>query len=261
MAAGLVGREAYRRTELVVLRRGRETAVVRIQREKTEELFAPVTAVDWLAGPDECKWIESPDTDTANATALARVAREQGRGAPVCVVEGRYHHVNLIHRPRPLPVRVVEVVPPEPAKLYDMAARVVDFDEELPPVELQLEALDIRRLAEAEPGGSYLLPCRGSGIDLPGPVDFLDERPAAREGWTLIGCERSRQFHRWFYGAEPGRQVELCPARLSPSAGPTLLKCCMLERGLRREGETVVVPWGASLVEVQEALRLVTGVG
>jgi hypothetical protein len=260
VAAVLVGREAYRRTEFVVLRRGRQTALLRVEREQNEDLFAPIRAIEWVAGPEECEWVASPETDTANATALARAARERGSSAPVCVVEGRYHHVNFIHRPLPLPVRVVEVVPPEPPKLYDMAARVVDFDEMLPPVELSLEAVDIRRLAGAGPPGPYLLPCRGSGIDLPGPVDFLDERPPAREGWTLIGCERSRQFHRWFYGTEPGRRVELCPARLSRPAGATLLKCCLLERGLRQEGETVVVPWGASLAEVQEALRLLTKV-
>jgi hypothetical protein len=256
----MVGREAYRRTEFVVLRHGRQTALVRVEREQNEELFAPIAAVEWVAGPEYCAWVESPDTDTANATALARAARERGSGAAVCVVEGRYHHVNFIHRPSPLPVRVVEVIPPEPPKLHDMAARVVDFDELLPPVELALESIDIRRLAQTAPGGPYLLPCRGSGVDLTGSVDFLDERPPARADWTLIGCERSRQFHRWFYGREPERQVELCPARLSGSAGPTLLKCCLLERGLRRQGETVLVPWGASLAEVQEALRLLTGV-
>jgi hypothetical protein len=37
--------------------------------------------------------------------------------------------------------------------------------------------------------------------------------------------------------------------------GPTLLKCCLYERGVRREGASVVVPWGAALEEVREALR------
>jgi hypothetical protein len=260
VAAVLVGREAYRRTQFVVLRQGLRCALVRVERVPSVDLFAPITAVEWLAGPDECEWVESPGTDTANATALWRAARERGSGRAVCVVEGRYHHVNFIHRPEPLALRVVEVIPPDPPKLHDMAARVVDFDELLPPVELVLEPVDIRRLAASAPGGPYLLPCRGSGIDLDGPVDFLDERPPARKGWTLIGCERSRQFHRWFYGTDPDSQVELCPARLHRGGGPTLLKCCLLEGGLRRQGETVTVPWGASLADVQEALRLLTGV-
>lgn len=265
--AVLLGREAYRRTEFVVLRREGATAVVRITRGSGEELFAPIERVEWIAGPADCAWIEAPEADTGNATDLARAALRWAPAAAVCVVEGRHHHVNFIHRATLRPVRVVEVLPPEPPKLLDMAARVVAFDEDLPPVDLRLDPIDIRRLAEASPAPSYLLPCRGSGLELPAPVHFLDERPAPPAGhpaWTLIGCERSRQFHRWFYGDDPPLRVELCPARLAAGGDaaaraegtPTLTKCCLLERGLHHEDGTVVVPWGSSLVEVQEALRL-----
>ena len=270
VTAVLLGREAYRRTEFIVLRRAGETALVRVRTASGEDLFNPIQAVEWVAGPAETAFVSSPGTDTANATALARVARAEAPGMPVCVVEGRYHHVNFIHRPRPLSVRVVEVVPPEPAKLYDMAERVVAFDEDLPPLDLWLEPIDIVRLAAGERPGGFLLPCRGSGIDLPGPVSFLDQRPPPpgpeAPDWTLIGCERSRQFHHWFYGDDPPRRIELCPARLATAAvpagsgvgeaGPTLTKCCLLERGLRRDRQAVVVPWGSTLAEVQAALRL-----
>lgn len=258
VATVLTGREAYRRTEFIVLRSGDGTALVRIQRAGGEDqLFQPIERVDWIAGPADCAYVESPETDTGNATQLARAALAHVPDASVCVVEGRYHHVNFIVRPAPATVRVVEVIPPEPPKLLDMAERVVAFDEDLPPVALELDPVDIRRLAGEHPASRYLLPCRGSGVDLPAPVDFLDERPAADRRWTLIGCERSRQLHRWFYGEEPPARVELCPAKLAGNqSGPTLTKCCLLERGIRHDGATVVVPWGASLVEVQEALRL-----
>jgi hypothetical protein len=134
----------------------------------------------------------------------------------------------------------------------------VAVDEELPPVRLVPQLLDVPSLAAAAPDGRYLLPCQGAGLDLPGIVDYLDQRPA-RADWTLVGCERSRQFHRWFYGRDADRQVELCPDRLVPSApGLTLLRCCLLERGLRVEGGRAVVPWGANLAEVQSALRALT---
>jgi hypothetical protein len=96
-------------------------------------------------------------------------------------------------------------------------------------------------------------------VDLDGSVSFLDTRPAERRDWTLIGCERSLQFHRHFYGDEPPR-VELCP-RLRLSAGePTLAKCCLLERGVEFDGQTAVVPWGSNLDEIRRALRRLTGV-
>ena len=253
--ATLVGREAYRRTEFIVLRHGPGTALVRVRYAAQDALFNPITDMDWIAGPADCAYAVAPDTDTANATALARAAARAGGDRQVYVIEGRYQHVNFIHRLRPVTIRVVEVVPPEPPKLYDMAQRVVDYDELLPPVQLVLETIDLNALAGAAPAPHYLLPCRSGGVAVAGEVSFLDERPAHAD-WTLIGCDRSRQLHRWFYGDEPKGHVELCPVRLTGDTDePTLLKCCLLEEGMRSEPGRVVVPWGADLETVRAALR------
>jgi hypothetical protein len=266
----LLSREAYRRTEFIVLRAGDgNAAVVRITTASQEALFNPITAVEWLAGPGDCVYLVRPDVDAANATALAEAALAEtavsgaaGPGAPaaITIVEGRYQHVNFIVRAQPLEVRLVDVVPPEPARLLDLARQAIAIDDDLPPVRLVPELLDVRALAANTPDTHYLLPCRGAGLDLPGTVDYLDQRPA-RADWTMIGCERSRQFHRWFYGGEPDRQVELCPdRRIAPDREtPTVLRCCLLERGIRVEGNRAVVPWGANLSEVQTALRALTG--
>lgn len=261
----LLSREAYRRTEFVVLRgEGGATALVGITCSSQEALFNPVIAVEWLGGPDDCAYVVRHDVDSANATALAEVAEAEGNTAAIHVVEGRYQHVNFIVRANPIDVRLVDVVPPDRPRLLDLAQQAVTIDEDLPPVRLFAELIDIRDLAAPEgPQTHFLLPCQGAGLDLPGTVHYLDQRPA-RADWTLIGCERSRQFHHWFYGEDPDRRIELCPARLTTSAvepGPvTLLRCCMLERGIRVEGQRVMVPWGTNLSEVQTALRILTGV-
>ena len=39
-----------------------------------------------------------------------------------------------------------------------------------------------------------------------------------------------------------------------------LVKCCPRERGIGVKRKTAVVPWGASLDEIRQALRLLTGV-
>jgi hypothetical protein len=210
-----------------------------------------------LAGPRETAWVESPGTDVGNATALAAAAAAAAPHARAVVVLGRFEHVNFIWEPRPVRVRVTEVVPPNPPKLFAQAEQAVAYDEDLPPVELVLDAVRVHDLAAAHPAGAYLLPCRGSGTQLGAPVSFLDTRPAERGDWTLIGCERSLQFHRHFYGDEPDH-VDLCP-RARVEAGSdrpvTLTKCCLIERGLEVSGDTAVVPWGANLDEVREGLR------
>lgn len=250
LRALLLGREVYRRTDYLALRSGGATALVAVRKESTEPLFSPVVEMRVLAGPDETAWVESPGTDVGNATALAAAAVP---GARVSVVLGRFEHVNFLYEPAPIPVRVTEVVPPEPPKLFAQAQQAVAYDEDLPPVQLVLDAVRVHDLAAAHPASSYLLPCRGSGTELGAPVEFLDTRPAQRHDWLMIGCERSLQFHRHFYGDEPVR-VDLCPRKRARD-GLTLTKCCLLERGLEVERDTAVVPWGASLDEVREGLR------
>lgn len=250
----LDGREVYRRTDFLALRSGGATALVAVVKASLDPLFSPVVQARVLAGPADTAWVEAPETDVGNATALAAAAVP---GARATVVIGRFEHVNFIWEPAPIPVRVTEVVPPNPPKLFAQAQQAIAYDEDLPPVELVLDAVDVHALAAAHPAAGYLLPCRGSGTELGAPVAFLDTRPAVRGDWLMIGCERSLQFHRHFYGDEPER-VDLCPrARVAAEggAGLTLTKCCLIERGLEVDDRTAVVPWGANLDEVREGLR------
>lgn len=255
-----LGREAYRRTEYVVARRGEAAAVVRVMKASDDDLFSPIVSVEVLAGADETGYVVAPDVDTGVPTQLCRTAFERAPGARCVVVQGRYEHVNFILDPAPVPVRLVEVVPPEPPKLLDQVRRVLEMAEDLPPVDLRPEIVDIVERAGTRPSTRYLFPCRGSGAAPPGAeVAYLDERPPRAE-WVLVGCERSRQIHRHVYGDEPP-SVELCPREL---AGPadvfTLTKCCLLEDRIERDGRTVIVPWGASLAEVREGLGLLISV-
>jgi hypothetical protein len=261
--AYLDGREVYRRTDFLALRSSGQTVLVAVRKADLVPLFSPVTEARVLAGPDETAWIESAETDVGNATSLAAAADPAARAS---VVLGRFEHVNFIWEPAPIPLRVTEVVPPFPPKLFAQAQQVIAYDDDLPPIRLILDAVDVHDLAAANPSPQYLLPCRGSGTDLGAPVSFLDTRPATRGDWTLIGCQRSVQFHQHFYGDEPAR-VDLCPRRRVEAAGvgegrtpdatfgATLTKCCLIERGLEVVGDLAVVPWGTTLDEIRDGLR------
>ena len=254
----LLGREAYRRTSFIIARRGDRAALVRVQKASEEPLFSPIVALEVLAGADECALVEAPDIDVGVPSQLARAAGDLAPAARCVIVAGRYQHVSFILDPAPLVVRVVEVAPPSPPKLLDQAQRVLDVSDDLPPIELRAEVVDLSDLAATIPSDRYLLPCRGSGAAPPGAeVAYLDQRPP-RQSWTLVGCARSRQLHRWFYGDAEPPTVDLCPRALAARSGsgvPTLTKCCLLEEDIVRDGNCVVVPWGASLDEVRRGLQ------
>jgi hypothetical protein len=261
----LAGREAYRKTTYIIARRGPAAAVIKVTKASDTELFSPIRSLELLAGPEDCVLVDSPETDVGIPTQMSRCAASLAPGARCVVVTGRYRHINFILDPKPIVVRVVEVAPPIPAKLVDQAQRILDVAEELPPIELHPEIVDLIALASTQPASRYLFPCRGSGAAPPGAeVSYLDQRPP-RQPWVLVGCARSRQFHRWFYGdaalgggEDNVANVEICPRELAArSTVPTLTKCCLLEEGIVQEGSRVVVPWGACLAEVREGLALV----
>jgi hypothetical protein len=268
-----LGRECYRRTRFIVVRNGHAHALIevalalpsRADADLDVPLFAPAVDVTVLSLPDETVFVQRPEVDTGVPSQLATVATEHPE-ARCIVVEGRYHHVSFLLDPAPLVVRVLEVVPPAPAKLVDQARRVLEMAEDLPPMVLLPELVDLEALAPA--GVEVLLPCRGSGAAVDGAATwYLDERPDHRP-WFLVGCHRSREIHRWFYG-EDAPYADICPRQLAMQHrdGVVLTKCCLLEDRIEVEraagvgplgevpGHRVVVPWGASLDQVRTALR------
>jgi hypothetical protein len=255
LLAGVRARRVYRRTEFIVATCGDERALVQVERADGDGILVDVRDARILARPEEVGFVDDESVDTGNASQLARVAGDRR----VTVVQGRFQHVNFIVSPTPVRIRVLEVIPPEPPKLLEMAQTVLDYDEDLPPVALDFEAIDMRALAREHPAEHYLFPCRCAGLELDAEVDFLDAGPPHAADWTLVGCERSRQIHAALYGGDPHERVDFCPRLAPASDGPTLLKCCLIERGLEQRDRTLTVPWGASLEEVREALhRLVT---
>jgi hypothetical protein len=254
----LLGREVYRRTRFLVVRDpGGATAVVAVAKRSEQPLFSPITSVELLAGPDRTVYVHDPDADTAVPSELARVAVEAAPEAKAVVVQGLYEHVSFILNPAPLSVVVREVVPPHPAKLVDQVRRLLAVAEDLPPMLVSPDLVTFADLARESPAERYLLPCSGSGVSVADhPTSFLDRRPA-REDWTLLGCERSREIHRWFYGDQPPT-VDICPRRRADVPEVAMVtKCCLLEDEIAADGPRQVVPWGATLGQVRAALDAV----
>ncbi|MFF5207281.1 hypothetical protein [Streptosporangium sp. NPDC000396] len=251
-----LGREAYRRTRFLVVRDDEgDTALLRVEKDSDEPLFSPIASFEVLGPPGECAYIVAPEADTAVPSTLARIALSRAPGVRAVVVEGMYGHVSFIVNPDPLRLAVQEIVPPEPPKLFDQVRRLLDVAEDLPPILPVADTVTFQELASLTPAVRYLLPCGGSGVTVAGVhTAYLDQRPELQE-WTLLGCARSRDIHEWFYG-ECAATVEICPRlRTRDPRVPTLTKCCLLEDRIEHCDGSVVVPWGATLGQVREALQ------
>lgn len=251
------GREVYMRTRFVVARHQGRVALVEVRRLPSEELFTRTCAAQVLAGPEDCVLVVDDGLDTAVPSQLA-LAAERVDGARCVIVEGAYSHVSFILNPAPLRIRLLDVEPPGPPKLVDQIERVLAMSEELAPVVVTADVKDIKELLAAarDPApAEVLIACRASGMDFPdSQVSFLDQRPPRRP-WTLLGCERSEQIHRWFYGEAPDR-VDVCPRQWIDDAGdPVITRCCLIQEGMETRPHCRIVPWGASLTEVETALR------
>lgn len=254
-----VGKEAYMRTRFVVVDNGDGTALVEVDRPPSAALFSTIADVRVVAGPEDCTYVAAPGVDVGVPAQLAEVA-DRTPGVACVVVEGCYSHVSFVLNPRPMRLRVLDIVPPEPSKLMDQARRVLAVAEDLPPVLLAPDVVDSRDLlanagADTE---AVLLPCSATGVDFgTAEVSFLDRRPD-RGTWTLLGCERSRQIHEWFYDDE-APMIDTCPRGFLTDrpggADAMLTRCCLLEEGMETRDRTVIVPWGSTLEEVRAAIR------
>jgi hypothetical protein len=258
LRALLSSRPVYRRSRYVVVRRGAETALVEVVRGATSGLFSAVEDVVLLASPDETVYLRRPDLDTGVPSDLVRAAQD-APSARCVVVEGAYGHVSFVLDPDPVRLHVLDVAPPWPAKLLDQVERVLRTADDLPGVLPVPHVVELPDLLPGEPTGSYLLPCRGGGMDVPGAeVAYLDEVPP-RADWTLLGCARSRAIHDFFYDA-PVPQIDTCPRTLAqevelPPGEVLMTKCCLLENHVEVDGRVVVTPWGASFGHLREALE------
>ena len=258
----IVGRDAYRRTEFVVFHDREGVAVAAVETADRQPLFSPITRAAWLSPPARTRFVVDRAVDVGVPSLMAARAVEIGLAADeTLVVLGRYEHVNFIARPGPVAITVVEVAPPEPPKLWDLVERVLamaPLAAALPEARADrpAEALPRRRrrgraatCSPAGPRGSRrsVRRCTSSTSDRSGPTGCSSAASGAARSTSICTVTAHRRWR--------------CARASSPAGAtePTIVKCCLLEEGLERDGQVVVVPWGAGHDEVETGLRELVG--
>lgn len=245
---------AYKRAEYVVLEHGEEHAVIRLRKSPDGDLFRRVTGYDVVSLPEDTVFVERPDMDVLNVPSLARLQQEfPGKAV---VVRGLFSHVSFVKDLRPLRLTIVDAVPPYPSKLSYLVRTALSSGYVELPVVTEERDIDMSELAERAETEEVMFPCEASGLRTGRPHCFLDQVPDIGDRpITLVGCRLSRRI----FWEEYGRDVPLinfCPQDNVPeSSGKVIAKCCRVKRGHEMHGDTAVVPWGATVPEVVDAIN------
>lgn len=255
----LLGKTAYKKTRFIILNNGDDWAVVGIRKPQTKNLFSKIEDLEILSLPDSTQYLDDNSINVLSPTQMAEKAQELG--AETLIIKGKFEHVSFIHKERPVPVIIFEVVPPEPPKLVELVKKVLYSGSIGKAVKIIPKILNLHDLAAKSSGRNIVFPCNASGLESDKKTFYLDQRPdlpdEVRNSISLIGCDLSLRIFKTLYGTEP-EFFNFCPKRLAEAERPkqlTITKCCEISEGHERIGGIAVVPWGATEKEVEEALK------
>ncbi len=110
-------------------------------------------------------------------------------------------------------------------------------------------------MAEGVTTEGVLFPCQASGLRSDRPIYYLDQVPSIDKEVTLVGCDLSERIYRSLYRRDVPR-IDMCPQELAPRDGrKRLVKCCKIRDGFQIKGDLAIVPWGATVQEVADAIN------
>jgi hypothetical protein len=253
IARHIVGKKAYTRTEFIILKHDDQYAVVRVFKEGGVELFRLISAHKVISLPDDTVFVKDEEVDVLNRPKMAAIAlRHPGK---TVIVQGLFNHVSFVQGSEVLELHVLDVVPPRPAKLSYLVAKALDAGLIELPILVKEETVDLNELERRVQTPIVVFPCRASGLESKNTVFFLDETPRIEGKATLVGCELSLRIYQSIYKKKP-EFISMCPREFAPKDGKKrLVKCCQVKEGFELEGDLAIVPWGATVTDVVQAIR------
>ncbi|MCQ2069597.1 MAG: hypothetical protein MJZ68_00490 [archaeon] len=247
---------AYKRAAHLVLEHEGGYAVVRIDKAMGEGLFGKVSDYEIVSLPENTVYVEIPDMDVLNVPALARL--QSSYPGKAVVVKGLFSHISFVKDMEPLKLRVLDSVPPHPSKLGHLTKIALASGYVELPVVTEDVIIDFSvesRKAETE---EVMFPCEGSATVADKKYCYLDKVPNIEgRDITLVGCRLSKRIFTELYGKEVPF-INVCPKDNVPDDGmKTIVKCCRVKSGHEIDGNVVMVPWGATVPEVVEAIKAI----
>jgi hypothetical protein len=257
-----VGRRSYTRTKFYAVTNGRGWAVIQVSKKVTKKLFQSIDSMKVVSLPDRTRFVREPELDVLNMGHLLKVqSRHPGK---LVVFQGRFEHVSFVDVTLPARIRIIDVVPPSPSKLETLIRDLIGAEQKSLNIDTKL--VDIAQLTKENQDGVLILPCRASyeGIsEKPeGKRFYLDQAPPLTgeqiHTSLLVGCPLSARIFEELYKTKP-KLANICVKEtvvVGADDPPTISRCCKVKEGVEVDGRIVLVPWGANICEVAEALRI-----
>ena len=243
---------SYVRTDSLVLKHGDDYAVVHLDKATGSGLFRDLDGFEIVSLPKDTIFVEDPEADVLNLPAMAELqVRHPGK---TIVVRGMFSHISYVSGLEPLKLVVVDNVPPSPSKLGVLVRRALASGYVDLPIVVEDRIIDMADKVPEVRTPAVMFPCRVSHLTADRPVYFLDDAPKVDQQVTLIGCHLSYRIYRELYGSDVPF-INVCPADYVRPDEMTIVKCCKVKEGHERSGNTVRVPWGATVPEVVDAIN------
>jgi len=260
-----LGRRSYTKTKFCAVKSGNDWAVIQISKKRTKNLFQPVESIKVLSLPGRTCFVHEPDLDVLHIGNLLKVqSRHPGK---MVVFQGRFEHISFVDVKVPARIRLIDVVPPNPSKLISIVKELVG--DSLSLLKIDVELINILDLVKETKADAVLLPCRSSYDGIADKVGkrkhyFLDQAPELSEkqikSSVLVGCSLSARIFEEIYGSKPNLANICVRESMKAKDGiPTISRCCKIKKDVEVDDGLIIVPWGANVCEVAEALRIALG--
>lgn len=258
----LLGKKAYRKTRYLLFNKNKNWAIVSIRKKgKTGEILHRITGVRILSLPADTGFIRDPAVDVLNPSQMAALSEKSEKR--YLVVHGKYEHISFVTGEKRTAIRVVDIIPPLPPHLADLAKQAIACGMIRAPVRIETVLINLRTLAKKTSAVNIMFPCSYSATKQKNTY-FLNRCPDIPKETLrkiiLIGCNRSEKIFRTVYGLKPKR-ISMCPLDILKSFSrndakvPTIAHCCELKKKVQLRGSVVLVPWDADLPQVADALN------
>jgi len=257
----LVGKKIYHKTCYIILINNNERTVIKIIKKFNDNIFWKIKNIQILSLPDNTIFIENDNIDVLNKFLMMNIAKEYN--GLIVVVKGKFEHVSFVKYEKGININVLDVAPPYPVKLPYLIEEVLGSGLINSAVEVNDIILDLNDIIKNVKSKSVMLPCHVSSISdikWSGDIFYLDRNPDLPENeinhLTLIGCDSSLKIFEEIYNFTPPF-INICPKKLLEEQqvnGPTVIRCCGITE-FEAYDNIALVPWGASITDVGEALE------